>query len=446
MHILYLHQYFVPPEASGGTRSYELARRWVAAGHQVTLVTSNAMMGAAYRSLTEPTTVDVDGIRVIVLPVPYSNHMSYAERMLAFAKFAGACTRVALSERADVVFATSTPLTIAVPGLLASAGHRVPMVFEVRDLWPELPIAMGALRNPLMRGAASMLEWCAYHGASRVVALSPAIADGVVRRGIPREHVSVVSNACDLQAFSGAADGAAAARSRHLGALGADAKVVLYGGTFGAINDVAWLADVAAASRYRGDDLHFVLVGDGAGRDALIQRATNHGVLDQNLHVLAPIPKREIPGLLGAATIATSLFMPLPEMEANSANKFFDALAAGKPIAINYGGWHADLLEEWGAGIALPHAQPMVAAARLADLAMDPTALADHGAAALRLARSCFDRDALAAQVLRVLCDAAALGPADSGLRAIGSRATGVVRSLATKSAAAARRVTQRAA
>jgi glycosyltransferase involved in cell wall biosynthesis len=319
------------------------------------------------------------------------------------------------------------------------------MVFEVRDLWPELPIAMGALRNPLLRTAASALEWVAYHGAKHVVGLSPAIAEGVVRRGIPEARVSVVSNACDLEAFRHADRDAAAARARHLGMLPPNAKVVLYGGTFGAINDVAWLADVAAASRQRGDDLQFVLVGDGAGRDALVQRATSHGVLDDNLHVLAPIPKREIPGLLGAATIATSLFMPLPEMEANSANKFFDALAAGKPVAINYGGWHAELLQHWGAGISLPHAWPATAAAQLAELARDPAALAEHGAAALRLARACFDRDALAADLLRVLCDAADTRGRASRQRPR-SAASKMVRAFASGGAAVARGVAAKVA
>lgn len=403
MRILYLHQYFVPPDAAGGTRSYELARRWVAAGHEVTIVTSNAMMPARYRELTVPEITEYDGVRVIVLPVPYSNHMSYRARMAAFAKFAMASTRVALAERADVVFATSTPLTIAVPGLVSSLGHRVPMVFEVRDLWPELPIAMGALGNPLMRAAAASLEWCAYHGAAHVVALSPGIADGVAKRGIPRSRISMVPNACDLAAFGGAEAGAEDVRSRYLRFLDPARPVVMYAGTFGPINDVAWLADVAAASRRRGDGLQFVAVGDGAGRQALVERAQAHGVLDRDLWVLPPVPKREMPGLLGNATIATSLFLPMPEMQANSANKFFDALAAGRPVAINYGGWHADLLRDSGAGIAMPQGDPAGAAAQLHAFASDEPRLARARAAALDLARTRFDRDVLAHELEQVL-------------------------------------------
>ncbi|MBX7078041.1 MAG: glycosyltransferase family 4 protein [Nannocystaceae bacterium] len=424
MRILYLHQYFVPPDGSGGTRSYELARRLVARGHEVTLVTSNAMMPRPWRERTEIVRTSLDGIELVVLPVRYDNHMDYRTRMAAFARFAVAATTVALEQRADVVFATSTPLTIALPGLAARVGLRAPMVFEVRDLWPELPIAMGALRNPLLRAAASGLEWAAYHGASRIVALSPAIADGVARRGIARERIAVVPNACDLAMFAGAQAQAPAARERHLHAFDPARPLVLYAGTFGAINGVPWLADVAAAAAQHGSDLQFALLGDGADRAALCERAAAHGVLERSLRVLPPVPKREMPGVLGCATVATSLFLPLPEMEANSANKFFDALAAGRPLAINYGGWHADLLRDSGAGIAMPHKHPAAAARMLHALAHDPSQLARARAASAQLARAQFDRDTLANTLESVLLDAVreAHGPRRRGRAAVRDR------------------------
>lgn len=410
MRVLYLHQYFVSPEASGGTRSYELARRLVARGHEVTLVTSNAMMPARWRDITEPTTTELEGIRLVVLPVAYGNRMGYRERMAAFSRFALAASRVALRAPADVVFATSTPLTIAVPGLVASFGRRVPMVFEVRDLWPELPIAMGALPRPWMRAAARALEWTAYHGASRVVALSPGIADGIAARGIDRDRIAVVPNACD-DAFAEAEARAPAFRAAHLPWCDPSRPLVAYAGTFGAINGASWLVDVAAACRRDGAGLQFAMVGDGADRERIVARARELGVLGDNLHVLPPVAKRDMPGLLGCAAVATSLFLPLPEMQANSANKFFDALAAARPLAINYGGWHADLLRRTGAGIAMPHADVVGSARMLTALASDPERRASAGAAARRLAETEFDRDRLATRFEAVLAAAAAERP-----------------------------------
>jgi glycosyltransferase involved in cell wall biosynthesis len=408
MRILYLHQYFVSPESAGGTRSYELARRMVARGHDVTLVTSNAMMPPRWRELDRITETELEGIKLVVLPVRYANQMGYRERMTAFAHFAALSSREAMRRRADVVFATSTPLTIAVPGLVASLGQRIPMVFEVRDLWPELPIAMGALKNPLMRATARALEWLAYHGSARVVALSPGMADGVARRGIPREHIHVIPNACDVAAFAHARAQADAVRTRL--DLPARDPLVLYAGTFGAINDVPWLVDVAAAAKTSGSPLRFAFVGDGAGRAELLARAQSRGLLGDRVLVLPQVKKREMPGLLGAATIATSLFMPLPEMEANSANKFFDALAAGTPLAINYGGWHAELLRTSGAGVTMPHHDPARAAAILHAFANDELALARARTASRMLATTRFDRDRLAAELERVLLDAASFG------------------------------------
>ena len=145
MRILYLHQFFITRAGVGGTRSYEFARRFVERGHAVRMVTA-----AAGRR-------DVDGIEVVGARGGYSDyvsatHTSYPRRMLAFARFALGASREALrGPRPDVVYATSPPLTIALPALLAATRHRAPLVFEVRDLWPEAPIQMGALPNPLAR-------------------------------------------------------------------------------------------------------------------------------------------------------------------------------------------------------------------------------------------------------------------------------------------------------
>ena len=182
MKITYLHQYFNTPEMPGDGRSFEMARRLVANGHRVNLLT-------AFRGETE--TQDwfcsrESGIDVHWLPVPYANTMSYAERIRSFFRFAIRSASRAAQLEADVVFATSTPLTIALPGVRAARRRRVPMVFEVRDLWPELPIAIGALRDPVSIFLARRLERFAYRNANRVVALSPGMADGVASTGFSR--------------------------------------------------------------------------------------------------------------------------------------------------------------------------------------------------------------------------------------------------------------------
>jgi glycosyltransferase involved in cell wall biosynthesis len=403
MKILYLHQYFVPPDSPGGTRSYEFARRLVRRGHDVTVVTSSASMKPEFADPERVTHRELDGIKLVILPVAYGNEMSFSRRLAAFGRFAAHATLETLREQADVIFATSTPLTIAIPGLLGHFARDTPMVFEVRDLWPELPIAIGALNNPIAQKLAKLLEWAAYHGSSEIVALSPGMADGVAAVGIPRERICVIPNSCDIAAFTTTPETIAAFRTARLPELRADQPLVVYGGTYGRINDAGWLVDVAAAMAQVAPHVRFAMAGSGAEAELIRARARSAGVLDRSLWMLPALPKREMPAFLGCAAVATSLFMPLEQMWNNSANKFFDALAASKPIAINYGGWQAGLLADSGAGIALPHADPLHAARQLAQLVGSPDALAEHARAAGQLARSRFDRDALAIQLEHVL-------------------------------------------
>ena len=198
MKIIYLHQYFNTPAMPGGTRSFEMARRLVAAGHEVNLVTSHREAGAAGGGweVTEEA-----GIKVHWYPVPYSNHMGFVERVRAFLRFAVAAARKAASFEADVVFATSTPLTIVLPGLFASWRLRVPLVFEVRDMWPAVPIAMGYLKNPVLRIGAHWLERLAYRKSSHVVALAPGMRDDIIATGIDPDKVTVIPNGCDVDIF-----------------------------------------------------------------------------------------------------------------------------------------------------------------------------------------------------------------------------------------------------
>lgn len=365
------------------------------------MITSAAMLPKSYHALTDVTETNIDGIDMTIIPVTYANNMSFSARMLAFARFALMASRYAMRYPTDVIYATSTPLTIALPGIAGKLRWRVPMVFEVRDLWPELPIAVGALKQPVLRWLAYALEWVAYHAASHVVALSPGMAEGVIKRGIDSARVTVIPNSSDVDKFA-LPPGSGAPIREKLG-LTPDQPLVVYTGTFGLINNVGWLVDVAAALRQRAPDVHFLLIGSGAEWEKVREKARALGVLDVNLSLWEPVPKAHMPLVLSAATVATSLFQPLKPMWNNSANKFFDALAAGKPAAINYGGWQADLLNETGAGIVLPDDDIAQAAQMLDAFVHDAARLASASDAAHHLAYTRFNRDTLAMQLENVL-------------------------------------------
>ena len=373
---------------SGGTRSYEFSRRLVQRGHRVNLI-AGAPPGRADHEWR--TTIE-GGVTVHWCPTEYSQRMNFKARVKSFASYAVRAARYADVLPKDVLFASSTPLTVALPGAYASRRAGVPMVFEVRDVWPEVPIAMGLLDNPLLRFSARRLEAWAYGQSSSVITLSPDM-ERSIRSRFPGTSVITIPNSSDVDLFPAPDPGDVAAVRRERPWLG-EGPVVVYTGTFGAVNNVGWIVDVAAELLVDAPDVRFLLVGEGGDKPGVEVRARDAGVLGRNLFVEPPVPKRQVPALVAAADLCTSFVADIPALWANSANKVFDAFAAARPVAVNTGGWIANLLEETGAGLALPPQDPVAAAKMLASRLHDQDWLERARSASAELARTKFNRDA----------------------------------------------------
>jgi len=403
MKIIYLHQYFNTPQMSGGTRSYEMARRFVAAGHEVHMITSSREKNNNASGWVEEI---IDGIHVHWLAVPYSNNMDFKARILTFLKFAVASGVKACKVGGDVIFATSTPLTIALPAIYAARRLKKPMVFEVRDLWPELPIAVGMLKNPVLKKAAKWLERFAYKNADHVIALSPGMAEGVIKSGYTPDRLHVIPNSCDINFFQVPENEGQNFLNNHQELQGG--PLILYAGTLGLINGVGYLVDIASTMLKINPAIRFLIVGDGKEQDQTKEKAVNAGVLEKNLWMMPPVSKSEMPKLLSASTMTTSLVINLPELWNNSANKFFDSLATGRPIMINHEGWQADLIRETGVGLVVPPTDATQSAEMLHDFLSDTDKVTKARQAAFQLAKTRFDRNDLAGELLDVLqkaCD-----------------------------------------
>src|SRR3954470_17630772 len=398
MRILYLHQFFMTRAGVGGTRSYEFARRFVARGHEVSMVTAAFSADDRRR--------DVDGIDVIPVHAAYADYvrtgtaMSYPRRVLGFGRFAAAATATVLRQpRPDVIYATSPPLTMALPAMAASKRLRAPLVFEVRDLWPEAPIQMGALSNPLAQRAARSLERLVYRTASEVIALSPGMRDGVIAAGKDPEHVTLVPNASDLELFSPEVDGSPARERLGLG----ERFVCSYFGTMGEANDLTPVIEAAALMRERGEDgVAFVLHGQGKLRETLEQLARSRGA--DNVIFSDPIPdKHSVAELAAASDACMTIYKDVPILATCSPNKLFDTFAAGRAAIVNTEGWLRSLVEDNDAGLYVNPRDPAGIAARVAELRDDPARVRRYGQNARRLAEREFDRDMLAERVLSVL-------------------------------------------
>jgi glycosyltransferase involved in cell wall biosynthesis len=412
LNILYLHQYFVARTGTAGWRSYEFSRYLVRTGHKVTVVSGfSEWSGLTLPAGQKRTVLEVDGIEVRLLGVPYSQRMSMSRRLGAFAGFMlGAGRECARVPRPDVVFATSTPLTIAVPGLWAARRQRCPFVFEVRDLWPAAPIELGVLNNPLLIALARGLERLAYRRAAHIVALSPGMKDGIVAAGVPAEKVTVIPNASDVELFRVPAAVGQAYRA-ELGELGRRPWLV-YTGAFGRVNGVDWAVRLAESVARLAPEVAFVFYGDGSEKERTVALARDLGLLDRTVFFRDPLPRAELPRVLSAAMVLSSFAQDLPVMRTNSANKFFDAFAAGKPVVINYGGWQAEILEREGAGLALDPRDLVGSARRLVAALSDTDWLRCAGEASARLGDTEFNRGRLAEKLEEVLRRAVAKGRA----------------------------------
>lgn len=397
MKIIYLHQYFNTPSVPGGTRSYEMARRLVTYGHQVEMITSWRQDDGK----TDWFETNESAINVHWLPVPYSNKMGFNQRVAAFNKFAIGAALKAMQLQGDVIFATSTPLTIAIPAIIVSKIKRIPMVFEVRDLWPELPIAIGALNNPLLKLGARILEKLAYFNAKHVVALSPEMLEGVVKTGYPKSRVSMIPNSSDIELFKPNQQKANEFRQKFDWLQ--NRPLVIYCGTMGEINGVDYLAHLAKEMLQINPKVRFLILGHGKMESFVKSEAERLGVLNNNFFMMQRLPKQDVPSVFSAATISTSTFIDLPEMWANSANKFFDSLASGSPVMINYQGWQANLLRTTNAGFVVDVKSPKSAAVELNKKINNPAWLQSASKEALNLAQSKFSRDKLAKQLEQVL-------------------------------------------
>lgn len=394
MKILYFHQYFSTPRGAAGIRSYEMARRLVERGHQVLMVCGSAERGQTGLEMEFVAGCRrgvVDEIEVLEFDLGYSNRDSFARRTGAFLRFALRSIGVALRERSDLVFATTTPLTAGVPGIAARWLIGKKFVFEVRDLWPELPRAMGVITNPIVLGAMSALEWVSYHSATRLIGLSPGIVEGICRRGISVDRVALIPNGCDLEIFD-----PAAARPWRPDTVAPTDLLAVFAGAHGVANGLDAVVAVARVLKARGRaDVKLLLIGEGKVKQSL-QRHAAEEQLD-NLIFHAPVNKERLAGLMAATDIGLQILANVPAFYfGTSPNKFFDYIAAGLPVLINYPGWLADIVRDRDCGYAVPPADPVAFAEALLHAADNRSALPAKGARAMVLAREEFDRRVLA--------------------------------------------------
>ena len=388
MRVLYFHQHFSTPKGATGIRSYEMAKALVKRGHQVTMVCGS--YGAGQTGIDEPFEKgirkgNVDGIDVIEFDLAYSNSDGFLKRSVSFMKFAVRSIGIAMSAKYDLIFATTTPLTAGIPGIFARWLRRKPFVFEVRDLWPELPKAMGVIRNPVILWAMAVLERTSYRSAHRCIGLSPGIVDGIASTGKSTKDITMIPNGCDLNIFD-----QTSAAWRPPGVADSD-FMAIFTGTHGIANGLDAVLDAAAVLKRKNiNNIKLVLVGQGRCKDSLKARADKEDLGNVIFH--DPVDKAKLSGLMSSADIGMQVLANVPAFYyGTSPNKFFDYISSGLPVINNYPGWLADMITENAIGYVVEPNNPEAFADALTKAASSDQ-LDEMGARAKELAKRRFNR------------------------------------------------------
>jgi len=404
MHIIYIHQYFKTPDHKGGIRSYEMAKRLVQAGHKVSMICCSLTMDIQGKpgNIIQSQVAGIDVYRIIE---PYSNYMSFARRWIAFLRFAQHALKVTKSLReVDLVFATSTPLTVGPLGRKTAKFHKCPFVFEVRDLWPELPIAMGLVKNPLLRWYLKNMELRTYRAASHCVALSPRMKAGIAETGFPEDHITLIPNSCDNELFFPTDFRSEISQDSRYGHP--DDLRFVYAGTHGLINGLDAVLDAIRELKKRNvTGIHFNFIGEGAKKPSLIKQAESEG-LSGYVSWIDPMTKNDLARILPQMDVGLLVFQNNTAIyDGTSPNKFFDYISSGLPVLNNYPGWLAKYIQERNCGVVVPPEDPMAFADAIMDLLKRRHALKTMGENARKLAEDVFSRDKLAAQFVQVMED-----------------------------------------
>ena len=401
MKVIYLHQYFCTPSMSSGTRSYEMARRLVKKGHKVYMISSKH----SHSDIKERNFSIEEGVHVWWLPVKYSNNMNFIQRIYSFIVYCIYAYIIGRKLNYGLVLASSTPLTVAIPGIFLSKIRKVPFILEVRDLWPAIPIKLRIIRNVLLIKLSQYLERISYRLSDKIIALSYGMRDGIINTGINKSKITVIPNGSDIELFNinSKSDIGFIDRTDW---LNTDRDIIIYTGAIGKINGLSYMAFMAEEMIKLNPNVLFCIIGDGVEKDKVNLLAKKLGIMNNNFYMVPKMSKKKLPQILSISTVLTSFVINEKILWNNSANKFFDGLAAGKPLMINYGGWQADLLNEYDAGIIVSPDDPIIGAKKLNNLLQDKQRLHNMGQAGLELAKTVFNRNKLYKSFENVLLEA----------------------------------------
>lgn len=397
MHILLIHQAFAAHHEAGGTRHFELARHLAEKGHFVSVLAGDVSFMSGSRVYSGSEDAMEHGIVVHRVNTSARLHSGFAGRLWGVLSFMvnSFLTALRISE-VDVVYGTSPPIFQGFTAYLVSRIKRVPFVFEVRDLWPDSMVQIGAVKSPFIVQPARWLESFLYRKATAIIINSPAFEQHIVGKGVEGDRISMVLNGVETSLFDPQAKGEPL-RKR----MGFEGKtIIIYAGAIGVSNDIGTLLDAAKELQER-TDIMFVLVGGGNNKGAMEARQAEEGL--DNVVFLPPVPKTEMPELLAAADIGVAILKDVPVFRTVYPNKVFDYMASGRPVLLAIDGVIRQVVEEAEAGLFVQPEDSSEIARGVLKLADDVELRKRMGRNGRLYVEECFERKDQAAQLEAVL-------------------------------------------
>jgi glycosyltransferase involved in cell wall biosynthesis len=394
LHVLLIHQAFAGPNDAGGTRHFELGKRLVAMGHQLTVVTSGFNYLSGKKTLPEE---DTGGIRILRVRTIGGLHQSYLRRTVVFVSFMFASLFRSLSVRkVDVVMATSPPLFQALSAWVVAVVRRRPLLLEIRDLWPQFAIEVGVLRNPAIIWVARRVESFLYARADHIIVNSPAYLDYLRDRGVALQETSLIANGVDAAMYR-PEDRGDRVRDEH----GWTEKfVVTYAGALGLANDIDVL--LRAAHRLKEKcEIVFCVVGDG--KESRRLRAEGGRMELANVCFLGAQPKSRMPSLLAAADVCVAMLADVPGFRTTYPNKVFDYMAAGRPTVLAIDGVIRQVIEQSAGGLFVQPGDDAALAAAILTLQHCPETRHRMGLSARDYVVKHFNRDRQAEELAQAM-------------------------------------------
>jgi glycosyltransferase involved in cell wall biosynthesis len=386
--VLILHQFYNTPQTGGALRSYYLAKALVEKGiSPIVLTTHN------HPEIIQTTT---EGIEVHYLPITYNNRFGFFKRIYSFLKFVLHTVNYAGKFKdAQICYAISTPLTTGIAALWIKFRYKIPYHFEVGDLWPEAPVQLGIIKNPLLKFILYSLEKTIYQHALSVVALSPSIKEAIEKKASAKT-IHVIPNMADTE-FYKPEDKDVVLEKKYA----VEYKfVVSYIGTLGIANGLGALIDYARVSQKSNLPIQFIICGEGAERERL--QKLIHQLALSNISMV-PFQNREgVREILNVTDAMLVCFKNLAILETGSPNKFFDGLAAGKLMIINFKGWLKDEIEKNRCGVFVEPHVPENFVAQLKPFLEKKEMLQQYQTNARKLAEEKYSRELLSHEFIKI--------------------------------------------